>query len=734
MVASSLDGGKFGIPTNREKGQKMQSMRLKRSTILVAFAAVVTAGVVSASADANVGQPGWITNYSFALDPATDPDLDSASTVGVNVANGNLFYQTVARHQDNAIEDPGYMLYYNSQLGATKSGLGDGWTFSIGPDISFVDGPLGPSGSVPPRTLHGPSGYTVQLEPSPVQGPNGREWIGPPGFNATMGCLDSIPLHDTCDPRGGLDTSILRSPSPPLIRHNASPPGPEASYYRMYQNDPRFYLAFSGAIFNRPAWTRPSSTRVSGSLIAGQMRLTSYNYGLINFGYDANGQLQRTRQSGTVQWDPVDVLYPYNDDYYGGMGHYSSDYYENDSRQRPMFIRGRTADARITYDASNRVHSLTVTPKADRFSLSYSGPSKTVTFDYSTAGANRTIVTTADGSGIQYTYADDDRVTSTQAVGTGDGAFSCQPDDATPPPPDLPTSPGSDQSSDPAQSDPCPVGSSSRSDGPEPTGFGWPEIDPAATTSMASPQAAAQSNVRPSSDGNYRWYAGFYRFFDPNINTVEDPSPTRGVSATITISRPSTQDQKSAHSVGQLALSRTLDNSSVVEVGWNTNPSYYRDTNPHLFATWTRGKVQHFNGCSHVKGGARSGDTLTPTSSASGRDFAIIHDDDHNRWYLYYRGKAFCSYPDSQWDNTFQSAHSVQWFGEVADANTEPGSDMGDGLKACNPDAARFLNATNVGGRPSGPAQQLTGNDDDVFYTEQRLTDTGFRFGGKRSC
>lgn len=105
---------------------------------------------------------------------------------------------------------------------------------------------------------------------------------------------------------------------------------------------------------------------------------------------------------------------------------------------------------------------------------------------------------------------------------------------------------------------------------------------------------------------------------------------------------------------------------------------------------------------------------------------------ERNRWNLYYRGRAFCYYPDSLWNDGFNSVNYVQFFGEVTDRGERPCSAMGNGLRGTNGGAARFRDIRFSGGTPRGGFLEIAGRDDDRFYDEE-LISGGVRYGGPRA-
>jgi YD repeat-containing protein len=236
------------------------------------------------------GQPGFYTNYPFALDARTN--------LGVNVASGNLYAST----DDLQLVSGGPTItrYYNSLRSSTLSHLGPGWTINYGADLRIINpSPYSPEWT---ETLAGPSGYVQDLTgAASFTGPDGMEGLlfyetDFERYRFVRG--DSEVLYfgndgdfylSTYRRNGQWESYYARHGSGPAPRKLVSfgpglqPTSPQEVYFR-YDTLDRL-AGFGSAAVGQNAMTfgYDSANRVNSAARAG--------YGTARYGYDANGYL-----------------------------------------------------------------------------------------------------------------------------------------------------------------------------------------------------------------------------------------------------------------------------------------------------------------------------------------------------------------------------------------------------------------------------------------------------------
>ncbi|WP_242625179.1 neprosin family prolyl endopeptidase [Krasilnikovia cinnamomea] len=198
--------------------------------------------------------------------------------------------------------------------------------------------------------------------------------------------------------------------------------------------------------------------------------------------------------------------------------------------------------------------------------------------------------------------------------------------------------------------------------------------------------------------------------------------------ANFTVAKP-TVAQQDFHSLAELAM-MSADGRQIVEVGWTVDRDVNSgDLNPHLFVYhWKDGQGTCYNGCGFVPygGGATAGMTLPVGAS---KQFGIVHSG--GAWWIAYDTDWVGSFPDSLWEGRFTVTGKVKFFGEVAAATQRPCTQMGNGLAANDPNAARIGSASYPDStEPVKLVVSATGG----VYSAVALSDRTFRYGGPGAC
>jgi neprosin-like protein len=199
-----------------------------------------------------------------------------------------------------------------------------------------------------------------------------------------------------------------------------------------------------------------------------------------------------------------------------------------------------------------------------------------------------------------------------------------------------------------------------------------------------------------------------------------------GTYANLVIGKPKLA-KEDYHSLAEIAV-QSGDGKQIVEVGWNVDRTVNGDDDPHLFVYhWVDKKESCYNACGFVNYSKTIGPGWTVPSGVS-RQFGIQFFND--AWWIAYDSEWIGYFPAELWDGKFTRSGLIQWFGEVAASSTKPCTQMGTGIAASEPGAARFGSVTLL--EALAPSIEVTQNYD--FYGALRLSDRTFRFGGPGAC
>ncbi|WP_412734766.1 neprosin family prolyl endopeptidase [Krasilnikovia sp. MM14-A1259] len=199
-----------------------------------------------------------------------------------------------------------------------------------------------------------------------------------------------------------------------------------------------------------------------------------------------------------------------------------------------------------------------------------------------------------------------------------------------------------------------------------------------------------------------------------------------GTYANFTIAKPELAEGD-YHSLAELSV-QSIDGAQVAEVGWTVDRTINGDSDPHLFVYhWVNHGQTCYNACGFVgySQNIKPGDTLPQGVT---KQLGIQHY--NGAWWVAYDTEWVGYFPDSLWNGQFTLTGTVQYFGEVASPNSQPCTDMGNGLPASSTSAARigsvsFLSALDV---------NLTTYATPSLYTVNQLSNRTFRYGGPGAC
>lgn len=220
----------------------------------------------------------------------------------------------------------------------------------------------------------------------------------------------------------------------------------------------------------------------------------------------------------------------------------------------------------------------------------------------------------------------------------------------------------------------------------------------------------------PSSVPSLLTPGGPYYFYGVGRQTISTPST--GVSALLTVSKPYVNPVYDWHSLAEIAV-QSADGHQAVEIGWTRDQATFGDNLVHLFVYhWINGNPTCY-GCGFVDYAANT--TFTYGSSLESylqTDMAFSIERTATAWWLGFGTSAspnwIGSFPDTEWTNatpsvtTFKQANIFQGFGEVAAGSAASScADMGSG-------------PTMVVATPGPPATGAKVNS--VTYTSQPTT------------
>jgi hypothetical protein len=199
-----------------------------------------------------------------------------------------------------------------------------------------------------------------------------------------------------------------------------------------------------------------------------------------------------------------------------------------------------------------------------------------------------------------------------------------------------------------------------------------------------------------------------------------------GTWANLSIAKP-VLAQGDYHTLAELAV-QSADGRQIVEVGWNVDRSVNGDSDPHMFVYyWKDRQPSCYNACGFTmySTNVKPGDTL-PVGVQ--KRFGIQHSG--GVWWIAYDSEWIGYFPDSLWNGNYTQGGLVQWFGEVASADSTPCTEMGNGQWASSGSATRIgsISFTN------GPAVNFTPRSTSSYYSVQALSDRTFRYGGPGAC
>ena len=183
------------------------------------------------------------------------------------------------------------------------------------------------------------------------------------------------------------------------------------------------------------------------------------------------------------------------------------------------------------------------------------------------------------------------------------------------------------------------------------------------------------------------------------------------------------------HSLGEIGVI-SADLKQIVELGWTVDPQVNNDVHPRLFVFhWVDGMPTCYNGCGFVQVSTthHPGDRVTPGVLA---DYAIeLRGSD---WWLRYENDDLGYFPGSLWAMPYTASGHVQWFGEISSGGAESCTEMGNGARGNNPDAAAMSGLYLVA--PDGshvPANAGPGEiTNPLYWSVGQQTPTSFAFGG----
>jgi hypothetical protein len=202
---------------------------------------------------------------------------------------------------------------------------------------------------------------------------------------------------------------------------------------------------------------------------------------------------------------------------------------------------------------------------------------------------------------------------------------------------------------------------------------------------------------------------------------------TDGTYGDITVAKP-VLNAEDGHTLVEISVQST--EGDIVEVGWNVDRSVNPDADPHLFVYhWVKNVPTCYNTCDWTPYDKTVQPGMTLPTGATKR-FGIQHA--NGSWWIWYDKAWIGSFSDKLWGGTFTKVAAQQYFGEVATYETEPCSEMGNGLFASNLKAARAegLTLINAGTTTANFTVRATSK----YYTTVAEGPDVFRFGGPAGC
>jgi hypothetical protein len=189
------------------------------------------------------------------------------------------------------------------------------------------------------------------------------------------------------------------------------------------------------------------------------------------------------------------------------------------------------------------------------------------------------------------------------------------------------------------------------------------------------------------------------------------------------------------HTLNEISVQGGPKNGNIVEIGWIVSADQNGDADPHIFVFhWVGWAGTCYDGCGWVQFSNRyyPGQNI---SALVGREIYVEYVFYGGNWWAWFDGEWLGYFPEALWDNSFNTAAVIQWFGEVATNNgVPPQIQMGDGLLPPPPTAAHMSKLCDI---EEGAwtclirnEQQLISSSAPNFYN---IAQTGYgdtRYGG----
>jgi Neprosin len=265
-----------------------------------------------------------------------------------------------------------------------------------------------------------------------------------------------------------------------------------------------------------------------------------------------------------------------------------------------------------------------------------------------------------------------------------------------------------------------------RPGGPAPLRSETTDVKPSGLTakstgSAAAPQAAAAETKAETKADNKVNY--FYAVGSQGV-------AAEGLYASVTVAKP-TVGAADYHSLAELAL-QSADRQQTIEVGWTVNRALNGDDDPHLFVFhWVNGVPTCYNGCGWVQISKtlKPGDTL----ALGVKKFGIQLIDDS--WWIVFGSEYIGYFPTSLWSDKgtkFEEGGHFQSYGEVAAGTDKPCTQMGNGVRGTDKNAAALGSVTLVSSLVPAPAVTLSVRLDPStsYYSVNPVTVKTMQYGG----